>query len=188
MAVEDIGVFVNAGIDTLDCADHYGDAEAIIGLSCPFTEAQLAKASVDCSISSLFASSLLTRMDTAECGCRQVSGAEQHWQQNQGPHQGLHLGLQSGQRQAAAPPWSGCVRRSHAPQLAGLSAVCQSCEGRQLAWLLLSTCARRSHLQPPAVLPAALTTVCRRTTLQEYIDVSRQRLGRHQLDLLQFYW
>mmetsp|Transcript_20291 Transcript_20291/g.61132 ORF Transcript_20291/g.61132 Transcript_20291/m.61132 type:complete len:428 (+) Transcript_20291:121-1404(+) len=30
-AVEDFGKFVNAGIDTLDCADHYGDAEAIIG-------------------------------------------------------------------------------------------------------------------------------------------------------------
>ena len=31
-AVEDIGSFVNAGVDTLDCADHYGDAEAIIGV------------------------------------------------------------------------------------------------------------------------------------------------------------
>lgn len=31
-AVEDIYTFVSAGIDTLDCADHYGDAEAIIGM------------------------------------------------------------------------------------------------------------------------------------------------------------
>lgn len=30
-AVEDIQAFVDAGIDTLDCADHYGGAEAIIG-------------------------------------------------------------------------------------------------------------------------------------------------------------
>lgn len=45
MAVEDISVFVNAGIDTLDCADHYGDAEAIIGLSFLFTVPQLGRAS-----------------------------------------------------------------------------------------------------------------------------------------------
>ena len=39
-----------------------------------------------------------------------------------------------------------------------------------------------------SVVSGSLRDVWHLAEVQEYIDVSRQRLGRPKLDLLQFYW
>lgn len=98
--MEDFGKFVNAGIDTLDCADHYGDAEAIIGQRCylfmtffnivssPNCEGQVSSMSR--------CRNLMAVVGTVSTSCadcrRQVSEAGRH-RKCQSADEGLYLGI-----------------------------------------------------------------------------------------------
>lgn len=91
--MQDFGAFTAGGIDTFDTADHYGPSEQLIG-------AQALRRLLPARRLVIAAPSCLSGMPKPHHLLRRTLPARRRWCRGgrDGAHQGVHLGVQPGQR------------------------------------------------------------------------------------------